>query len=159
GGTGLGLTISRRLVEAMGGSIGFTSEPGRGSTFQFRIPVQPAEVTASEPAAPPTAGVRAYVDVRHPLERRALLRTLERLGVQAVPLGHSAPRSAVPGPPAAGEVAILDRPADAAAWSERLAELSRRLSLPVPVIGLRAVRRLGDDGDPARGIAVLVRKP
>ncbi|MDH3299383.1 MAG: ATP-binding protein [Acidimicrobiia bacterium] len=45
-GTGLGLALSKALVEAHGGSISVTSEVGRGSTFSVRFPTvgQPAQV-------------------------------------------------------------------------------------------------------------------
>jgi signal transduction histidine kinase/ActR/RegA family two-component response regulator len=49
GGTGLGLTITRRLVHLMGGELRVDSEPGLGSCFDFELPL-PASM---EPAAPP----------------------------------------------------------------------------------------------------------
>ena len=46
-GTGLGLNITRRLVDAMGGTIGFTTVTGQGTTFHFDLPA--AESSAEGP--------------------------------------------------------------------------------------------------------------
>ncbi|HEX6084488.1 MAG TPA: ATP-binding protein, partial [Thermoanaerobaculia bacterium] len=64
GGSGLGLAVSKQLVEAMGGEIGVISVPGEGSTFWFELPLQ----TQAEPESA-TAPERRWNLVGH----RALL--------------------------------------------------------------------------------------
>lgn len=51
-GTGIGLALSKELAEAMRGSISVDSQPGQGSVFSFRLPVQavPADVPTQQPA-------------------------------------------------------------------------------------------------------------
>lgn len=97
GGTGLGLAISKKLVEMMGGTIGLRSAVGTGSTFWFKVPVEPAKMCAFQPVDPNAAaersalaGVQILVAEDTAVNQRVLERTLGKLGCIVCVVGDGA---------------------------------------------------------------------
>ena len=84
GGTGLGLTITRRLVNLMGGRIWAESEPGQGSRFIVEVAlarsVPPKEIEAAAPPAAPVEGLRILVAEDNLINQKVICAMLRRQG-------------------------------------------------------------------------------
>jgi len=132
GGTGLGLVISRRLVELMGGELKLRSEAGRGTTVEFELPLA-VETPAQVP--PPVRPVVIWpLAGASPDDVRA---ALSALGASCAVAGDAAAAQSavIASPTAALVLAVGDAaPGDAAAPARRLALACRARGTPVIVV-------------------------
>ncbi len=95
GGSGLGLVISKSLVEQMGGTLNLHSLPGQGSRFEFVLKLPVVLASAAAPEASPFKGMHVLVVEDLPLARQVVCQTLQSFacevnwastGEQALPL-------------------------------------------------------------------------
>ena len=90
GGTGLGTTISRQLVELMGGRMGAQSELQHGSTFWFELPFQQQDAEAGEASL---SGVRVLLIGMEQQQKEGIIRLLRAWHAD---VESAAARSAIP---------------------------------------------------------------
>lgn len=171
GGTGLGLVISKRLVEAMGGHIWVESRVGEGSTFHFTVELG-QDFSTAEPGGGPTVesqpvagqfrGVRVLLAEDNPISQRVAERLLVKLGCDFMVAGTG--REALNLLEIGGyDLVLMDvqmPEMDGIAATEAIREREKTTGGHTPVVAMTAGSMSGDsDRCLAAGMDAYLAKP
>jgi signal transduction histidine kinase/AmiR/NasT family two-component response regulator/HPt (histidine-containing phosphotransfer) domain-containing protein len=155
GGTGIGLTICRRLVTAMDGEITVSSDPGAGSTFSVRVPAAVLEASSAPVKLAGRGDKRVVIAMnciatRNILTRMALERGLEPVAGGPQLLANTAWQ---------GTRAILAHASDISRHSESLKANRSDTMRPVTIALSRIGEALGDALLAAGSADIVLEQP
>jgi signal transduction histidine kinase/CheY-like chemotaxis protein len=166
GGTGLGLTISRQLVELMGGTMDLESEPGRGSTFRVELSLEKqAGAPRGRFAADVLAGVRVLAVDDNATNRRILSQQLTAWGCRPEEATNGAEalerlRAAPPDDPFGLVLLDMQMPGMDGAEVAAIIRADRRLAdLPLVLLSSIGSLRGGQKAARAMGFDAALTKP
>ncbi len=164
-GIGLGLTISKRIVERMGGSIAIDKTSGQGSTFRVAVALPRAgDAQAQQVAVPDLAGNDVLIVAPAAIEASLLARRLQRWGARSTIVPDEAVAAAL-FPEQPWSAILVDHALGSAASAElaRLAAaIPRRIVLVTPAMRneLPALKDAGFTGyliKPVRAVSLAAR--
>ncbi|HUI15065.1 MAG TPA: ATP-binding protein [Xanthobacteraceae bacterium] len=164
-GIGVGLSISKRIVEQMGGAIAIDSAPEHGSTFRVMVPL-PRAGDADEPpvAVPDLAGEDILIVAPAAVEASLLARRLQRWGARTTIVPDEAVAAALlPEQPWSAVLVDHARGSQACAALARFAaRIPRRIVLVTPAMRneLAALKEAGFTGyliKPVRAVSLAAR--